>query len=68
MVIHDCEGTNVDREKLSLISQLLLNPEFAVIVVLPADFVVAHQKATPNGATSHVHDGDIGGCKNVCAS
>jgi hypothetical protein len=55
MVRQDRLTEQVDPKVLRLMSQLLIDPNLAMVIVLPADHIFAKQKAPPHRA---IHDVD----------
>jgi hypothetical protein len=56
MVAHDRLAKQVNAKVAGLLSQLLINPDFAVIMVLTADRIVSKKKTTPYCAIHHMDD------------
>jgi hypothetical protein len=58
----------IDPEVPSLMSKLLIDPDFAMVVVLPAGGIFSKQEASPNSAIHDVHDCDFVCSKNLNTS
>jgi hypothetical protein len=58
----------IDPEVQSLMSKLLIDPDFAMVIVLPADGIFSKQEASPNSAIHDVHDCDFVCSKNLNTS
>ena len=55
MVAQDRLTEQINAEVACLMDQLLVEPQLAMIEILPADRIVPHQKAATHGAIHDMH-------------
>jgi hypothetical protein len=56
MVAHDCLTQQINPEVARLMNQLVIEPQLAMIEILPADRIIPQQKTAANRAIHHMHN------------
>ena len=56
MVLQNRLTEQINSEVLRLMSQLLIDPNLAMVIVLPADRIIAKQETPPHCAVHHMHN------------
>ena len=68
MVRHNRLTKQINAEVPSLMSKLLINPDFAMVIVLPADGILAKLETPPNRAIHHMENRNFICCEHLNTS
>jgi hypothetical protein len=64
VVRHDRIADQVDTEERGKLAEVIFDPRFSVVEILPRNGIIPHEETTPDGAIEDVSDRDFVGVKD----